>query len=106
MFPGLDKLEHVLASAFVAGDAYWLSVESGASPRKRVIMSGVAALTAGAAKELIWDYALGRGDPSWRDFAADVVGMLFGVGCSIWIDRAIVHQADPAAKRDFSGEPR
>lgn len=88
---GIDKLKHVAAGTFIAGDAYWLSVGAHASPTKRILWGAGAALTVGAGKELIWDLALHRGDPSWRDFAADAVGALVGVGISILIDRVALN---------------
>jgi uncharacterized protein YfiM (DUF2279 family) len=87
---GVDKVEHVAASAFIAGDVYWLATAADASPRNRVLWGVGAALTAGAGKELVWDLALRRGDPSWRDFTADVVGAAVGVGISYFIDHVVL----------------
>lgn len=87
---GVDKLKHVAACGFIAGDAYWLSLEMNAGPTRRVLYGLGAALAVGASKELIWDLALRRGDPSFRDFTADVVGAVIGTGLSVLLDHVIV----------------
>ncbi len=35
-------------------------------------------LSIGAAKELLWDLGLGRGNPEWRDMGWNVVGVIYG----------------------------
>ncbi len=52
-----------------------------------MLAAGGLSLTVGAGKELA-DLA-GLGDPSWRDFAADVLGTILGVGLAWAIDLAV-----------------
>jgi putative lipoprotein len=87
---GADKLEHVAASAYLASGAYLFAAEVGGVEQawKRVLISSGFALGIGAAKELLWDKAFGNGDPSWKDFTADVVGVGLTVGVAYLIDRA------------------
>lgn len=71
---GADGLLHTLVSlvmcallcAFVP---WWWSV------------SATAAV--GAAKELLWDWAMKKGTPSWKDFLCDVAGMAAGLGLAL-----------------------
>jgi uncharacterized protein YfiM (DUF2279 family) len=71
---GKDKLKHLGVSAALA-----LIGTLALGP----VFGALAALSIGAAKELLWDWALGLGDPSWKDFAADCAGVVLGVGLAL-----------------------
>lgn len=84
---GRDKALHFGASAVIAGGTYalsalWIDGRNG----RAGVATGVA-LGAGVSKEL-YDLS-GRGDPSFRDLAWDVIGTAFGVGLSVLIDLAV-----------------
>lgn len=40
----------------------------------------------GAAKELAWDGALGKGSVEWKDIVADIAGVLIGVLSVVLLD--------------------
>ncbi len=64
--------------------------------RLRIVFGAGAGILAGAGKELL-DLA-GFGDPSWRDFAWDVIGTIVGVGLAVAVDvsaRGLPGQAYP-----------
>lgn len=84
---GVDKLKHLVACAVIAGDVYWLALANGASPLNRALLGFGSAVLVGAGKELLWDLVLKRGDPSWRDFTADVAGAVIGTGIAAFLDR-------------------
>jgi putative lipoprotein len=83
---GRDKALHFTVSAVLAGAGYGLSALYTNDLRLRAAFGGGVSLTAGAGKELL-DLA-GFGDPSWRDFAWDVIGAFVGVGIAVSIDSA------------------
>lgn len=39
----------------------------------------LATVAAGSVKELLWDWALKKGSPSWKDFLCDVTGAAAGL---------------------------
>lgn len=39
----------------------------------------------GLAKEIVWDWALGKGTPEWADLGADLAGAILGEGAAICI---------------------
>lgn len=84
---GPDKAIHCGVSAGIAGASYGLTSIATNDIRIRVAFGAGIAITAGAAKEL-FDLA-GYGDPSWRDFAWDLIGTAIGVGVSVAIDFAV-----------------
>lgn len=84
---GRDKALHFTLSAAIAGTAYGFTSLISNDMRVRIAFGGGVALAAGAGKELL-DLA-GYGDPSWRDFAWDVIGTVIGVGISVSIDLAV-----------------
>jgi uncharacterized protein YfiM (DUF2279 family) len=85
-----DKAEHVAAS-FVAGGVVYLMAANDfgvEKPERRAAIAFGFAVGLGAGKELVWDLAFHNGDPSWKDFTADVVGATLSVGLCYLIDRA------------------
>jgi putative lipoprotein len=86
---GKDKALHFGVSAGIAGAGYGLSALGTQDLRIRIAFGAGAGILAGAGKELL-DLA-GLGDPSWRDFAWDVVGTVVGVGISVSIDLLVRH---------------
>jgi putative lipoprotein len=83
---GHDKALHFSVAAAIAGAGYGLSALYTSDLRVRAAFGGGVSLAAGAGKELL-DLA-GFGDPSWRDFAWDVIGAVVGVGIAVSIDSA------------------
>lgn len=76
---GADKALHFSASAGLAllgsGAASYLRVDEG----RRLMIAGTVTLALGASKELIWDMALRRGNPSWLDMAWNAIGTAAGL---------------------------
>jgi putative lipoprotein len=84
---GRDKALHFGVSTAIAGTGYGLSSLGTQDIRIRIAFGAGAGILAGAAKELL-DLS-GTGDPSWKDFAWDVIGTAVGVGIAISIDLAV-----------------
>ncbi len=84
---GRDKALHFAACATISGAAYGVGALVTPDVRLRVVFGAGAGLVVGAGKELL-DLA-GLGDPSWRDFAWDVIGTVVGVGLSVAIDASV-----------------
>lgn len=98
---GTDKGLHFSASLGLAAGGYGLGAVIFDDAPARVLSGAAVGLGAGVAKELA-DLA-GLGDPSWRDFAWDLVGTAVGVTLSWLIDRAIT--PDCAHRRCSEGSP-
>ena len=83
---GTDKALHFSISAGIAGGGY--GITSAFTPKlwPRLAIGGGVAIAVGAGKELL-DMA-GLGDPSWKDFAWDVIGVAVGLGVAVVIDFA------------------
>lgn len=71
-----DKLGHIKMCAGIACVASLLFTPQ--------IGFGVA-MTVGVGKEVIYDWALGKGAPEWGDLLADLVGSILGMGVSVCI---------------------
>ena len=84
---GRDKALHFGVSAGVAGAGYGLSALGTPDIRIRIAFGAGAGVVVGAMKELI--DLTGVGDPSWKDFAWDVIGTVVGVGIAVSIDLAV-----------------
>ncbi len=82
-----DKALHFTACAGIAGASYGLGSLVTEDIRLRVVFGAGAAIFVGASKELL-DLS-GTGDPSWKDFAWDMVGTVVGVGIAVTLDLAI-----------------
>ena len=85
----VDLELHAGASALVSADLYALATAHDAPVAKRFLIAGGVTLAVGAAKELFWDAALHQGDPSWRDFGADVLGAASGLFISWAVDQLL-----------------
>jgi putative lipoprotein len=83
-FWGPDKALHFAASGVIAGAGYGIGTAVWSERWKAFAFGGVAALGAGALKEGL--DAAGLGDPSWKDFAWDVIGAAAGLGVAFAID--------------------
>jgi putative lipoprotein len=84
---GRDKALHFAACATISGAAYGFGALVTPDVRLRVVFGAGAGILAGAGKELL-DLA-GLGDPSWRDFAWDVIGTVVGVGLAVALDASV-----------------
>lgn len=84
---GRDKALHFGVSAGIAGAGYGLSALGTDDIRIRIAFGAGAGIVVGAVKELV--DMTGVGDPSWKDFAWDVIGTAVGVGIAISIDLAV-----------------
>ena len=84
---GQDKALHFSLCFGLAAAGYGLSVWALDDRLAAVGVSAGATIALGAAKEGL--DAAGLGDPSWKDFAWDVVGTALGVGVSLTFDAAL-----------------
>jgi uncharacterized protein YfiM (DUF2279 family) len=76
---GKDKARHLVASFLLVGAASrWYGHQVGMGKKEERIVFGMGAtLVIGAAKE-VWDGWSGKGRASWKDLAADILGLLAG----------------------------
>ncbi len=65
----IDALLHFAYSALIV-----LSL----APFLPLPLAIACSLGVGAAKELLWDLGLGRGNPEWRDMGWNIVGVAYG----------------------------
>ncbi len=86
-----DKALHFSFSAVIAGTTYAAGAALFDARGHALLAAGGVTLAIGASKELV-DLA-GYGDPSWRDFAADVAGAVVGLAIGWGID-LLVRGAD------------
>jgi putative lipoprotein len=93
---GPDKALHFTLSALITSGGYGAGALFVQPLPARIAFGAGLGITVGATKELI-DLA-GFGDPSWKDFAWDVLGTAVGVGICVSIDVA-VRGLHPAAAR-------
>jgi putative lipoprotein len=85
---GPDKALHFAASAGIAGAGTLGATLISDQPAVKLAVGCTLALLAGAGKELL-DLA-GLGNPSWRDFAWDVVGTFTGALTALLIDQLLL----------------
>lgn len=85
---GPDKALHFAAAGAIASIGYGVTTAVTEDRWKAFALGGGAAIGAGALKEA-WD-ATGAGDPSWKDFAWDVIGAAVGLGVA-WVVDVGVH---------------
>jgi len=83
-FWGPDKALHFAVAGALAGIGYGATTAFTDDRWKAFAVGGGAAIGAGALKEGI--DAAGLGDPSWKDFAWDVIGAACGLGVAWAID--------------------
>jgi putative lipoprotein len=81
---GRDKALHFGVSGLIASGSYAVSAAIFDARGHALLTAGGVSLAAGAGKELL-DWA-GYGDPSWKDFAADVAGTLVGLAVAWSVD--------------------
>jgi hypothetical protein len=81
-----DKLLHASLSAVIASGTYVLATTQLPARYESLLVAAGVTLAVGAAKEGL--DALGFGDPSWGDFAADAVGTAIGLAVTYAIDLA------------------
>ncbi len=84
---GPDKALHFAASASLSAGGYTLGAAAFDARYQALLLGGGLALGAGIGKET-WD-AMGHGDPSWRDFAWDLIGTAAGLGLAWGVDLAV-----------------
>jgi putative lipoprotein len=85
-FFGTDKALHFAAAGAIAGAGYGITTALTDDRWKAFAIGGGLAIGAGALKEGV--DAAGYGDPSWKDFAWDVIGAAAGLGVAWAIDVA------------------
>jgi putative lipoprotein len=86
-FWGRDKALHFVVAGTIAGAGYGTTTAFTDDRWKAFAIGGAAAIGAGALKEGL--DAVGYGDPSWKDFAWDVIGAACGLGLAWAIDVGI-----------------
>ena len=99
-----DKAFHFDVSAGIAAVGYGISAAWIVDARwKALAIGGGVALVAGAGKEVFDATGLLGGDPSWKDFAWDVMGTVAGLAIAWSVDLLLggVDNAHPAL-----GSPR
>jgi len=83
-FWGRDKALHFAVAGTISGTGYGVTTALSADRWKAFAIGGALAVGAGALKEGL--DAAGLGDPSWKDFAWDVIGAACGLGVAWAID--------------------
>lgn len=98
---GQDKALHFGVSVLLSAGGYAASSPWLHAHGARAIAGSAFSLSLGAGKEL-WDMN-GRGDPSWRDFAWDVLGTALGtalaLGVDAWLSPAREARAEATTQR-------
>lgn len=97
-----DRL-HLGLSTLIAFGTYGVVALFDEREPLRVGVGAAVALAAGIAKEL-WDLS-GRGDPSWRDLAFDVVGTGIGLLAGWLLGLLIRHARGPSDPEPASSAP-
>jgi putative lipoprotein len=98
-----DKALHFDVSAGLAAAGYGVAAGWLVDARwKALAVGGGLALGAGAAKELVDATHVFGGDPSWRDFAWDVLGTVAGLALAWGVD---VLLGGASAQRPLLGAP-
>ena len=101
---GEDKALHFAVSAGVAGAGYGITTALARDRWKAFAVGGGAALAVGALKEG-YD-AAGHGDPSWKDFAWDVIGAAVGLAIAWGVDTGLHGGKAPPLSSRLSFDPR
>lgn len=94
-----DKALHFDVSAGIAAVGYGVSAAWLVDARwKALAIGGGLSLAAGATKELIDATGAFGGDPSWKDFTWDAIGVVAGLAIAWGVDLLLggVDQAHPA----------
>jgi len=101
---GRDKALHFAVAAGIAGAGYGVTTAFARDRWKAFAVGGGAALAAGALKEG-YD-ATGPGDPSWKDFAWDVLGAAVGLAIAWGIDASVHGGLAPPLSSRLVIDPR
>jgi putative lipoprotein len=101
---GRDKALHFTVAAGIAGAGYGVTTAFARDRWKAFAVGGGAALAAGALKEG-YD-ATGSGDPSWKDFAWDVLGAAVGLAIAWGIDASLHGGPAPPLSSRLVLDPR
>lgn len=90
-----DFNKHRVACTSIAWTATILGCKAtGDNQIKGAVIGTIAGLGIGGLKEIGYDYALHRGDPSWKDFSADAIGTVVGVVAGIMCNGLAQHIRD------------
>lgn len=76
-----DKANHIIDSLVLFLLGAIASQAAGFDPTRQCIHGASFSLLVGALKELVYDWWMGKGTPSWADFGADCVGVGLAVAC-------------------------
>jgi putative lipoprotein len=95
-----DKALHFAVAGAIAGAGYGVTTQLTEDRWKAFAVGAGAALGAGALKEGL--DAAGMGDPSWKDFAWDVIGAAAGLAVAWAVDSAARADHVPAVGRASS----
>lgn len=68
----IDKQLHIIVSMLITLIVYVVC--------NSLITAILATVAIGVAKEIIWDYYLGRGTPDKMDIVADIIGIVMATG--------------------------
>ncbi len=98
---GTDKALHFGVSAGIAAGSYAASAAVLEARGHALLLAGGVTLAVGAGKEAL-DLA-GFGDPSWKDFVADVAGTIVGLAVAWSVDLLVRGVSD---KHPLLGAPR
>lgn len=101
---GPDKALHFGISVGISAGSYGVASLFVDSRVGRLAIGGAVGIGAGAGKELydLW----GHGDPSWRDFTWDLLGVATGLGLAWLIDELVAgSDGAPAASRSVTRTP-
>ena len=73
-----DKTQHMTTSTAIAIPATIIAWKITNRQGLATLIGFLSTLAVGASKELIYDKAMGRGTPSWRDMAYNTLGAAYG----------------------------
>ncbi len=96
-----DKAAHAAVSAGIAAGTYTLSAALLDARGHSLVLAAGITVAVGAGKETL-DLA-GTGDPSWKDFTWDVIGMTAGLAVAWSIDLLVRGVSD---RHPLFGAPR
>lgn len=74
-----DKASHIIVNFFAVQFGATLAALASAPIVVAIAFGAIASLAASLWKELVYDQAMRKGQPSWADMAANAVGLLMGL---------------------------